>query len=75
MVQDLEGLVEFLDEPRCLDFEGGVDCRLRICRVLGSRMEIEKRFAMTKACQDILYVSDIKRSESHYHCQIGRAHV
>ena len=53
MVQDLEGLVEFLDEPRYLDFEGGVDYRLRIYRVLGSRMEIEKRFAMTKACQDI----------------------
>ena len=33
--------------------------RLRICRVLLSRREIEKRFAMTKAYQDILlYVND-----------------
>ena len=33
-----------------LEFRGW--CRLRICRVLVSRLEIEKRFAMTKAPQD-----------------------
>ena len=34
--------------------------RPRICRVLVSRLEIEKRFAMTKAYQDILLsVNDI----------------
>ena len=44
-------------------------CRLRICRVLVSRMEIEKGFAMTKVYQDILYVNDIKQSVCGFESQ------
>ena len=50
MVRDLEGLVEFFGRALLLGFRGWR--RLSICRVLVSRMEIEKRFAMTKAYQD-----------------------